>query len=340
LVEIMVAMVIGMFGVTVMVQVFALSEERKRTTTSGGDAMTEGVMALYAVQRDVRMSGYDIADTKLLGCDVVLNAGVTLSAMAPLTINHASITGQDANTDTLVVVYGNSNSSPQGDSIIAAGTTSYSVQTPNSFNANDRVIASPQTRAAPCSLTLDQVGSPYAPPAAVPVNTGVARSVGDTLFNLGQQPRVVAYAVRNGNLTMCDFMVNDCGDATNNGNAAIWVPIGSNIVSLRAEYGADSTATMDGFVDVFNRTTPTTACGWARISAARLALVARSGQFEKTSVTTVAPVWDGTADGVAIDVSKKPDGSSNADWQNYRYKVFQTVIPLRNIAWMGVPTGC
>lgn len=347
LVEIMVAMVIGMFGIIVMMQVFALSEERKRATTGGGDAMTEGVMALYALQRDVRMAGYGIGDVKVLGCNVVLRAGVTLNATAPVTVNHASITGQDANTDTLLVVYGNSNGSPQGDSITAAGTIIYGVQTPSSFVADDRVIAAPQVRPAPCTLTLNTVAAG----ASVTVTTSVPMSIADTLFNLGQAPKAVAYAIRSGNLTACDYMVNDCGNPANNGSGAIWVPIANNIVSLRAQYGRDTAlvGTMDGIVDVYDQATPdptvtpNTACGWARISAIRLALVARSAQFEKTAVTTAAPVWDGTPAGnppgsasAAIDVSKNPDGTANATWQNYRYKVFQTVVPIRNISWMGV----
>jgi type IV pilus assembly protein PilW len=346
LVEIMVAMVIGMFGIIVMVQVFALSEERKRTTTGGGDAMIEGVMSLYGLQRDIRMAGYGIGDTKVLGCNVLLRAGVTLNAMAPVTINHASITGQDANTDTLVVVYGNSNSSPQGDVLSAAGNI---VPTPTFFAANDWVIEAP-TRAAACALTLQQVAGVVAVAAGtgavVTLNSAAAMTKGNTLFNLGQTFKVVAYAIRGGNLTLCDYMVNDCGSAANNGVATVWVPIANNIVSLRAQYGRDTTApAMDGIVDVYDQTTPaaaaaTTGCSWARVSAVRLVLVARSAQFEKTAVTTVAPEWEGTYLTDGVTVANAIDLAGNASWQNYRYKLFQTVVPVRNIAWMGVASGC
>lgn len=351
LVEIMVGMVIGMFGIIVMMQVFALSEERKRTATSGGDASTEGAMALYAMQRDMRMAGNGISDIKLLGCNVLLRAGVTLNAMAPVTINHASITGQDANTDTLLVVYGNSNGSPQGDGITAVVGTVYGVQTPSLFAVGDRVIAAPQTRAAACNLTLDQVPANGVNVSAstVTMTTGAAMNPGDKLFDLGQAPapKVVAYAIRGGNLTTCDYIANDCGSAANNGSAAVWVPIANNIVSLRAQYGRDTTAgTMDGVVDIYDQTTPTadaatTACSWARVSAIRLALVARSAQFEKMAVTATAPVWEGSsADNPAGSAANAINLSNDANWQNYRYKVFQTVVPLRNISWMGVPSGC
>jgi type IV pilus assembly protein PilW len=314
--------------------VFSMSEQNKRITTSGGDAMNEGVVALYALQRDIRMGGYGIADTKVLGCNLLLRTGVTLPAMAPVTINHASITGQDANTDTLLVVYGNSNGSPQGDSITAAGNV---VQTPAAFAANDWVIEAPPTHGATCNLALDQVASVA---GSVTLKSAAAMSSGNTLFNLGQTLKVMAYAIRSGNLTMCDYSANDCGNAANNNTAAIWVPIANNIVSLRAQYGRDTTTpSMDGIVDVYDQTTPTTACGSARASAVRLVLVARSAQ-PAASATLLAPVWDGTF----LPNGTTPDApivlSGNATWQNYRYKVFQTVVPVRNVAWMGVVSGC
>jgi type IV pilus assembly protein PilW len=83
-----------------------------------------------------------------------------------------------------------------------------------------------------------------------------------------------------------------------------------------------------------------------------LVIVARSGQYEKTAVTQSAQLtWDlgpltleGVTDAqagvqstcntsnhcVALDVSAS--GASN-EWQHYRYKIFDTVVPLRNVVW-------
>ena len=36
---------------------------------------------------------------------------------------------------------------------------------------------------------------------------------------------------------------------------------------------------------------------------------------------------------LTIDVSRNPDGSANNAWQCYRYAVFQTVVPMRNLVW-------
>ncbi len=38
--------------------------------------------------------------------------------------------------------------------------------------------------------------------------------------------------------------------------------------------------------------TPTTNADWRRVVSIRVALVARSNQYEKTAVTTAAPKWD------------------------------------------------
>lgn len=348
LVELMVAMTLGLFGVLIMTQLFSLAEQNRRSTSSGNDAMNEGVVSLYAIQRDLRTAGYGIADVNLLGCNVLLRAGVTLVAMAPVTVNHASIPAGDANTDTLLVFYSQATGSTQGDRITAAAVADqYTVQTPASFVVNDWVLAAPQARtcagtSAPLTpaLILTQVAAIASPIVTVTAGTGdtflaIVSPLFPTLFNFGARPiYAVAYAIRGGNLTQCDYTLNDCGLASNATDPSIWLPIGSNIVSLRAQYGRDTAAAgaMDGAVDVFDQTTPTTACAWVRTSAVRLTLVARSAQ-PAAAATAAAPVWDGSAT-TAIDLS------ANASWQNYRYKVFQTVVPLRNIAWMGQVAGC
>jgi type IV pilus assembly protein PilW len=102
---------------------------------------------------------------------------------------------------------------------------------------------------------------------------------------------------------------------------------------------------VDGTVDVYDQNTPATVCGWVRTSAVRMALVTRNSQLEKSAVTTGAPVWDG---GPASGVLVAPAGSANTPidlsafpkWQNYRYKIFQTTVPLRNVTWMGGRAGC
>lgn len=106
-----------------------------------------------------------------------------------------------------------------------------------------------------------------------------------------------------------------------------------NIASLQAVYGKDTSATADHVVDTWNATQPTTADEWSRVLALRIAVVVRSAQPEKDQVTLTAPVWhpDGVTE-TAIPVDKNIDNGV-VTWKNYRYKVFETVVPLRNMLW-------
>lgn len=337
LVEMMIGLVIGMIAVIVMMQVFSVSEGYKRTTTGGDDAQNNGAIALYALQRDLRQSGLGVSAFQVIGCNVTLRAGVTLNQMSPVTINHASIPAADSG-DTLVVVYGNAPGSAEGEAVqakpslatytIAAAAASASA--PGAFAVGDRVIGHFQPRPSPCNLSMEPVTAIAG--TAVLVATGVANTNG-ILYNLGQAPKVLVYAVRGGNLTVCDYIANDCSAAGSITNSAIWVPIASNVVSLRAQYGRDTTVAMNATVDTYDQTAPATACDWARVGAVRFALVARSSELDKSAVTTAAPTWGGAA-------SQPIDLSGDANWQRFRYKTFQTVVPLRNMAWQGAQTGC
>ena len=122
--------------------------------------------------------------------------------------------------------------------------------------------------------------------------------------------------------------------------AAAATPIVDGIVQLQARYGRDTSVTADGVIDVWDTTAPTTADGWSRVLAVRLAVVARSSQRENPgqsgagcTATTALPQWlSDPINNVTenIDVSI---GAGNANWQCYRYKTFQTAVSLRNMIW-------
>ena len=338
-------MVIGVLAIIVMMQVFAASEERKRTANAGSDAQNSAVIALDGIQRHIGQSGYGFALTRLLGCNLQLPFGAPVP-MAPVIINPpgAVIPAGDANTDTLLISYGLSNDQPEGYNILSQSGPTYTIVGSSMMRVADRVIAAP----AACGATTLVLGTVVAVNgSAITLSTSQA---GTGLFNLGATPRFLAYAVRNGNLMVCDYMTANCGDAAaaSLANPDIWRLVAENIVSLRAQYGQDLDPVgppKNGTVDAYNQTTPLIPCGWVRTSAIRLALVARSAQFEKNDpltnqpVTLQVPEWLGSPT-TPIGIPTNPDGTPDALWQNYRYRVFQTVVPIRNVAWIGVDSGC
>ena len=339
-------MVIGLLGIIVMMQVFALSEGTKRTTTAGGDAQNNAALALDALQRDITHSGNGFAHTRLLSCNLQLpNGTITL---APVIINPptAVIPAGDAGTDRLLISYGTGHDQPDGYvlDVPTAGPV-YKTTSSGMIAVNDWLIHAP----AACPLTLRRVTTHPANSVDVTVAGVAAADQATALFNLGATPRFLAYAVRSGTLSVCDYMVNNCGDATATvlANQNIWRPVINNVASFRAQYGRDTNTPMDGIADTFDQTPPTTTCDWAKTSAIRLALVTRSTQFERDVVTTIAnPAWAGDPDNNSDGVGDGAVGSApitlsnNTDWNHFRYRTFQTLVPLRNIAWMGVTAGC
>ena len=328
LTEVMVGMIIGMLGIIVMMQMFSLSEERKRSTTGGSDAQSNAMIAMDSMQRDIGQSGQGFTNMTLLNCSLLLPTAATIT-LAPVQINHAAIPSGDPNSSTLLVSYGNANDQPDGYAIQEIAGSAYTVSENSLFNVNDKLVVSPKTCAG-VTLSVGNVISKAANKLTLSTSTS-----GISLFNLGSNPSFRGYRVNNGNLESCDFMASKC-QADNQ-----WQNIASGVVSLQVFYGRDSNS--DGIVDIFDRATPTTACGWIRTPAIRIAVVARNAQFDRTEdqnrgvVTTALPRL---SDGTEVDVRKNPDGSDNPVWGNYRYQVYETVIPIRTIAWIGADSGC
>ena len=361
LIEVMVALAIGMATVVIMMQMLSNSEASKRTSGGGSDAQMNGTLALFNLERDIQASGYGINSFNVMGCNVTYTTSTDSTSvtipLAPTTINPptATVPAGDANTDTLLVVYGNGGGSGEGDPLISNSTAgSYPVSTTSSFNVGDVVMAQAAVRPTPCTLTTDTVTNVPASGANISVNPGVSGlAVGSIIFNLGNAPVAHAYAVRNGNLTMCDYSAYNCGNASyaNPVNSTVWVPIANNIVALRAQYGRDNnnlSSTMTGVVSTYNQITPASAadtsglspfCSWARTLSVRMAIVARSSAYDKTSPTASTPSWTGST----ANTSTAPTNptavtfnlSSVSDWQNYRYKTLETTVPLRNSIWQG-----
>lgn len=354
LLETMIGLLIGMFAVVIVLQVFGTVEANKRTTTAGNDAQINGTVALYGLERDIRQAGYGISAFPILGCQLSYTAtadgaAITLPSMAPVNINPATtvIPAGDAGTDTVLVIGGTSGNPSEGDAITATSVAgSYAVSTPSSFVVGDRVVAAASTRVSTCTLKLDTITAVDTTAATISVTTGSAGlAAGSAVYDLGATPIVRAYAIRGGRLTVCNYAAYDCskGGYASPVDNSVWVPVASNIVGLRAQYARDtsgisgSSSAMAGVVDTYDQTTPESSadgsaipvyCRWARIIGVRLALVGRSQQYDQGVTTTVQPTWAGSS-GAAIDLS------ANTDWQHYRYKTQETTVPLRNAIWQG-----
>jgi len=407
MVELLVAMLIGLIGMIIIFQVFEVSESIKRSTTSGGDAQQNGVIALYTMERDFKNAGMGFNDTTFVGCNIVGSdntratpnfppAGVTMR-LAPVFITSGAGTTVP---DQISVLYG---SQPQAAGSVPLfsdmdpaqnGADPLFVTNPFAYNTGDLLALVEPGTAKNCSimevtainanqithnltayLAAGSARNPRFNPAGglgvVYQGTGTANV--SRVFNLGNLYRVPPggttpvylpvynfYTLANGSLTVTSqFLIN-------NGQPVV-TSVADNIVHMRALYGLDdgnNDATVpynvtptagDGIVDryvdaaTFNALlalapVPTP---WARLIAVRIALVSRSALPEKPSsgklsdpcdATTADPQWTGTPwAGAPFNYQTRLDVSSSVaapdDWKCYRYRVFETTIPLRNWIW-------
>jgi type IV pilus assembly protein PilW len=363
LIEIMLGLLIGMVSVVIVLQVFSRSDVAKRITNSGNDAQINAMLALNLLERELRQAGHGINAFALLGCSLSDGKTLNLSALGPVTINPSTslVPAGDAHTDTLLIVSGNSSSPAEGDPTTAATvTTSYQVTTASNFAKDDHVIAAESTPSSSCALNLAKVDSISG--STLSVSNG--QSGHSVVYNLGASPSVKAYAVRSGNLTVCDYRSHDCGSSSDTGDADIWVPVVSQVVSLRAQYARDansgitgSSSAMTGVVDTYDQTTPggssDTAsipvhCRWARIIGVRMAVVGRSTHYDKEQPTGASPTWSGSSANTSststlgtVNPTALPiDLSGLSNYEHYRYKLLESAVPLRNIIWQGTQSGC
>lgn len=352
LVELLVAMVISLIAITAIFQVFSVFEGQKRTTMGGGEAQTNGALALFTLERDIRQAGFGINDVGFLGCkinawDEWAGGGTAFTLiLTPLMITQGvgSSSGVAGAPDTVTVMYGSGELMPsparinqnmpsasadykvnnrfgfeEGNLIIAAepgkDCTLAQVSTiPALPGQNDNIVHNSGTYTDP--RTGEQLSTRYNKPAGL----GISYNVNAKLYNLGSLPNNNIYFVSNGQLMLQQLL----SAASTTPNA-----IYDGIVQMQAQYGRDTNG--DDIIDVFDEFVPATAGDWATILAARIAIVARAGLYEKTEVSPATiKLW---ADSAVAPTTTGPVWTLTSDERHYRYKVFQTVVPVRNMIW-------
>jgi type IV pilus assembly protein PilW len=356
LMEILIAMAIGLIGIVVITQTYLVNENYKRSTTSAGGAQTNGALALFSIERDARMSGWGVAWSATLGCGGVSwyyngDYSTPLGALPALALAPVVITDGGAGPDTITVLYGSGAErvipATLGKTMVSPGDP-VEIDNPQGFDDSpgDMVLL---VQGSTCSMiqvtqVLPATGqllhvaaatAPYNPAGGGALPT---YSAGAQAFNLGRLV-VNTYSIAGNALQLATLF-----SATSSTVVPAYTPapftIVDNIVDLQAEYGKDNgvnngtvaaavyTAN-DGIVDSYDNVTPVNGVEWQQVLSVRIGVLARSEFFVKPenvgdpcSATTVAPTWRGGTFNV-------PGGIPSC----YGYRVFETVVPLRNMIW-------
>ena len=341
LVEVLVGLAIGMLTILLIMQVMTSFEGQKRTTGGANEAQTNGSIALYTIQRMVQTAGFDLPMYseifRPLSCaaeptiDHDGNAATPDIGIYPVFITDGGAAAGASHSITVLsgaappAVAAQTGQSLSGvpsliRQLLAGGVVG--VDNNLGCQAGDLALVMQSSRiyAAP-QCYLRRV-SAITGTTQITLDSTAALSVGDGISCLKNWSRQV-YGVANGNML-------------ENTNTIV-----TGIVNIQAQYGISAVAESNEIVNWVNATGAWAAPSVADrklIKAMRIAVVARSGLLERENVTTACSslnsanptglcAWAGTA----ADPAPSIDLSDNPDWRRYRYRVFESVVPLRNV---------
>ena len=365
LVELMVGMLVGLIGIIIISHLYLTNEQYKRSTTGAGAAQVNGAIALYTIERDLRMAGYGINHTDALGCTCASGTPPDCSPVQYY-FNGAYSTPPDSSVPnrlralqiapvviekplnqpvSITLLYGSDNErstpskllqtmSPPAYDFTADGT--------GGFENNNMVVVTQGSKCALAQITVGGDNSQLLHPAGTynPANNGTLPifSRDALVFNLGVTPIWRTYSIVNNKLVATEVLPPLGGAGAQ--------PLVDDIVDLQALYGKDTSAAAGGdrVVDTYDSTPPASADEWQRVLAVRIAVLARSQNYEKPdpvlgcNATTVAnqPRWNRTAATPAGDtfpVLAAALATTGSEAGCYKYRVFETVVPLRNMIW-------
>lgn len=349
LIEILVGVAIGLIGMLAIFQTFKVFGGGARTTAAGSDAQVAGTLAMFMLERDMRLAGlgFGRAQATVVGCTVSgidsIGARVFSFPLVPVQIVPNATAGGPV---TIKVLYGNSSFYSSEQTFTTSALNTKTAVNRTGFQLGDRVmVATPSAGSAgPCALvevtdntnadgltlahSASAYNSFYTGASVTPrFNGGTVTFTTGTLYNMGPEPRSNEWSVQGNRVLRVADRIHSPGTP---------LDVAEGIVNMQAEYGLDTDG--DSLVDSWTATDPTG--NWLQVRAIRVALLARSEQWERNPITTTAPSWtqgDGTAQSfVMTDLNATSDSNtlnSPNNWRHYRYRVYEKVIPLRNMIW-------
>jgi type IV pilus assembly protein PilW len=360
LVELLIGILIGLVATLAIGNLFSSFEARKRMISSGSDAQSSGVLALYYMQRDAQNAGYGLPlynkepSPFLCSMNTSINQDGVVINLSPVVIVDGG-TGQDI----VRIRYGNPASG--GAAVRATGNLTAPMLDGRLIGckAGDVVLFhQTQGAATNCSLArLQAINADRTINTLTEINTA---PTDHPVVNLNGTDWVRFSCL--GVWNQYEYSVNARRELTRTGGVngvnpfpnSTAVPVVSDIASLQAQYGVTDTLdpdpsfaspTASGFLNRIDRWTDATGTFGPsmtvidrnRIRAIRIAVVAKDGGLQKERVSQAC---NGNLPGISKVCIWKNDltpASVNLshirDWERYRYRTFEVNVPLRNILW-------
>jgi len=336
LVDVMIGLAMALFTTLVIYVVVASADKLRHDSQSAGDAQQTGLFVLSRIAFDIGNagSGFASATQALSTCPASPNIADTLRPIAVL----ISDSGRDDVPDRIAIRYGVAAAiaGPATFAAAAPAGASFLIQSPYAFGAGDRVIA--VGRNGDCAAT-DVISSAASTPGVVEVvhpPLPSAFPASSWLVDLGSinDAQVIRYDVQSNVLRTTDLLN---GDAPN--------PLASNIVNLKFQYGIDSDG--DGTLDAWVPARSSPFGDWrdatllsasadvlSRIKAVRVGLIVRSDFLDRNIDTAFGwTLFDCEAADKSLCQGRLSGSIPATAAGGYRYRVHETMVPLRNILW-------
>jgi len=331
LVDIVVALVVASMTIIVVAQAFVIIQTIRRTVSAAADAHAAAALTLrtLAIAAANAGAGLTQAADAFDDCPVAADVATTVR---PLTVLIAD-GGRADRPDSLIVRQSLAPSTVPARLLFAAAAgSSWIVEAIDGFSVGDRIIAT--SRDGRCAMT-DLTSIAPAGPGAItlahaPVDTDLPLT--SLLLSLGPHARAS---------TSRYDIVSETLRSTDIGNGDAPNPLASNIVNAKFQYGIDSDG--DGALDTWVpaagewSAANVAAAPWTtltRIKALRIGVIARTDKRDRTQTRDIRWVL---FDCELADKSACPgrlEGTFVAATDGgYRYRVIETVVPLRNVLW-------
>lgn len=358
LIELMIGLLIGLIITLAITASVATISKQLRTTGGGTNAGEEAQLSVTLIDRDLRMAGAAIfANSVATMCPSVneykngttLYDGATLgSAFAAVRITDGGATGSDtidvessppstAGTFTAAIVKempatagvlkvtDPRNNLYNGDLIFVAHPLPNPDGDPCTLIQVTGITGSCTSSTTGCNVVFDSGQSGYNPS-----NPNTAFSSPQTYGPGSVLVKMPAFAYTryevkcNALLRHDKTLTPSCTGSPSFHNSAI----ADGIVMLKAQYGiADAGSDV---IASWKSAAAITEDEMDHVKAVRVAVVARSREADASAVTTSAPTVFGGALTLDLSGTSVPAGKT---WQNFRYRIFETMTPLRNVAW-------
>jgi type IV pilus assembly protein PilW len=362
LIETMVGLTLGLLITLVVTQVWGSFEGQKQRTISSSSAQVNGVLALTELEQDIRNAGAGLTDSAAFDCTTVFSyyesGGTVVSPMPAyvgggMSMVPVQIFDGGTGSDRLTV----KRSADLLGAIPATITTpmpssssELNISSTTGFADGDTVLAIDSVTGKCTVMLVTQVQGAamklqHNPGATVTnnppnsfqnANGWPAYSSGAKVMKVGQLISHTYWIDASNQLSLVD---NSTPLASTTSTLA------ADIVNLQAQYGiADA-----GSQDVNAWVSATAATGWdtldsakvKRIKAVRVVIVARSSKREPGDVTlpckdAAGAVVNANGPCAWSDAEPMINLSADPDWKRYRYRIYKTILPLRNIIWAGV----